>query len=183
MVTKKLPVVAKGRLWAWACMHPAVQRDVEIRKEWPKAFEDEQWGYVMSTAQCPLARDKEYINERLERQARQQGGEALQVDLATKLALPQHILGMALYGKPDPTAPASVWHQVSPEMARKYGTECWRIIKIFRFSRPVALGHKMNQGVPKQLSSWSKQDTRVSERALRTIRRELERGVVHWIRR
>ena len=136
----------------------------------------------MANAQNPTDREMGYVSERLREEAKGTEGTSFEVNLASDLAPAQKIVGMALYGRPNPDAEPSVWDTI-PSYMEKYGTERWRILRILRFARPVNMGHRTNFGVPKPLSSWSKKEKRVSERALDHITKELDRRTYTWNRK
>ena len=74
-----------------------------------------------------------YVNERLREEAKGTGETPFEVGLNTTLVPAQKIVGMALYGRPDPNAVPSVWDTVAPYMER-YGDQPWRILRVLRFA-------------------------------------------------
>jgi len=133
----------------------------------------------MSSSKDPTKEEMAYVNERLRALATSSPtGEApYEVDLLTRLPS-KRIIGLVLYQRPDRTDATSVWDK-TPEGYQLY--ERWRVRRVLRFSRPINLGHKMNQGDPKLLTSWSKDEEGVSERVMKEVNRELDRGTFMWV--
>jgi len=178
-ITTELPVVCLFPLWAFACTRRSIRRDREIRGYWPSGWKEWQWALIMSACGDPKASEVNYINGMLRAIAASRPAPQPPYQVTALSRLPaKRIIGLALYRRPDPTGAFSPW-DVAPT---GYQLPChWRVIRLLRFSKPINAGHKMNQGVPKPLKSWSKMDPRLGARVLGSVLHELERGTYTWV--